>query len=80
MTPDDRLLSYLPWHHSFGGIFEKYTALYNGATLYIDDSLGKDFTRLLANWTEVKPTVYFSVPQIYQQMVVHAQTHPEEEA
>ena len=80
VTPDDRLLSYLPWHHSFGGIFEKYTALYNGATLYIDDSLGKDFTRLLANWTEVKPTVYFSVPQIYQQMVVHAQTHPEEEA
>ncbi len=80
VTPDDRFLSYLPWHHSFGGIFEKYTALYNGATLYIDDSLGKDFARLLANWMEIEPTVYFSVPQIYQQLVVHAQTHPDEEA
>jgi long-subunit acyl-CoA synthetase (AMP-forming) len=79
VTPADRLLSYLPWHHSFGGIFEKYTALYSGATLFIDDSLGKDFTRLLANWMEIQPTVYFSVPQIYQQLVVHAQSHPEDE-
>lgn len=79
VTPDDRFLSYLPWHHSFGGIFEKYTALYNGATLFIDDSLGKDTTRLLANWLDVQPTIYFSVPQVYQQLVVHAQTHAEDE-
>ena len=56
---DDRFLSYLPWHHSFGGIFEKYTALYNGATLHIDDSRGKDFGALRRNWAEVRPTIYF---------------------
>ncbi len=80
VTPEDRFLSYLPWHHSFGGIFEKYTALYNGATLFIDDSLGKDTTRLLANWMDIQPTIYFSVPQVYQQLVVHAQTHAEDES
>ncbi len=79
ITPEDRFLSYLPWHHSFGGIFEKYTALYNAATLTVDDSFGKDFPRLLANWKEVLPTVYFSVPAIYQQLVDHIQVHPEEE-
>ncbi len=80
ISREDRLLSYLPWHHSFGGIFEKYTALYNGATIHIDDSLGKDFELLLRNWEKVRPTVYFSVPRVYQQLVVHAQAHPENES
>ena len=80
VTPDDRFLSYLPWHHSFGGIFEKYTALYHGAVLCIDESLGKDFGVLLRGWKEVQPTIYFSVPKVYQQLAVHAQAHPEDEA
>lgn len=80
ITPEDRFLSYLPWHHSFGGIFEKYSALSNGATLYLDDSLGKDFTLLLRNWMEVQPTVYFSAPRTHQQLAIYAQTHPDEEA
>ena len=42
ISPGDRMLSYLPWHHSFGGIFEKYAALYNGAVLHLDDSFGKE--------------------------------------
>jgi long-subunit acyl-CoA synthetase (AMP-forming) len=78
--PDDRLLSYLPWHHSFGGIFEKYTALYRGATLALDDSFGEDFDLLLRNWKEVRPTVFFSVPKIYQQLVDHVRLHPEDES
>ena len=77
--PEDRFLSYLPWHHSFGGIFEKYTALYNGATIHVDESRGKDLAVLRRNWAEVRPTIYFSVPQIHQQLVVHVQSHPEEE-
>jgi long-chain acyl-CoA synthetase len=28
---------------------------------------------------EVRPTIYFSVPQVYQQLVVHAQTHADDE-
>jgi long-subunit acyl-CoA synthetase (AMP-forming) len=79
VTREDRFLSYLPWHHSFGGIFEKYTALYNGATIHIDDSRGKDFTVLRRNWAEVRPTIYFSVPQVYQQLVTHVQSRPEDE-
>ena len=80
ITPDDRFLSYLPWHHSFGGIFEKYTALYNGATMYLDDSMGRDFATLLRNWLHARPTIYFSVPKIYQQLVAHAHSHPDEES
>ncbi len=79
ITPEDRLLSYLPWHHSFGGIFEKYTALCSGATLALDDSFGKDFDQLLRNWKDVRPTIYFSVPKIYQQLVDYVRTHPGEE-
>ena len=79
LSPRDRLLSYLPWHHSFGGIFEKYTALYNGATIFLDDSLGRDFGTLLRNWMHTRPTIYFSVPKVYQQLVAHAQAHPEDE-
>jgi len=78
ITPDDRFLSYLPWHHSFGGNFEKYSALSNGALLVIDDSQGKSFDLLLRNWAEVRPTVYFSVPKVFQQLVSHAETHPED--
>lgn len=77
ISSQDRFLSYLPWHHSFGGLFEKYAALYHGATLWIDDSLGKDFGRLLDNWRAVQPTVYFSVPKVFQQVVGHAETHPD---
>jgi long-subunit acyl-CoA synthetase (AMP-forming) len=79
VTKEDRFLSYLPWHHSFGGIFEKYTALYNGATIHIDNSRGKDFGVLRRNWAEVLPTIYFSVPHVYQQLVVHVQARPDEE-
>ena len=79
VSKEDRFLSYLPWHHSFGGIFEKYTALYNGATIHIDDSRGKDFGALQRNWAEVRPTIYFSVPHVYQQLVVHVQSRPEDE-
>ncbi|MFI5246856.1 MAG: AMP-binding protein, partial [Gemmatimonadales bacterium] len=80
VTSEDRFLSYLPWHHSFGGIFEKYTALFNGATIHIDDSRGKDFAVLQRNWADVRPTIYFSVPQVYQQLVTHVQTRPEDES
>lgn len=78
ITSADRFLSFLPWHHSFGGLFEKYGALYNGATIWLDDSLGKDFERLLRNWRRARPTVYFSVPKVFQQLVAYAQAHPSE--
>ena len=72
LGPEDRFLSYLPWHHSFGGIFELFGALYSGACLTLDDSYGRDFRRLVENFREIRPTVYFSVPRIYQTLVEEA--------
>lgn len=76
LGPEDRFLSYLPWHHSFGGIFELFGALYSGACLTLDDSYGRDFPRLIENFREIRPTVYFSVPRIYQALVEEARRSP----
>ncbi|HLG34343.1 MAG TPA: AMP-binding protein [Bacteroidia bacterium] len=69
INSDDRFLSYLPWHHSFGGIFELFTALYNGATISLESGYGRDPKIILENWKEVLPTVFFSVPKVYQSLV-----------
>lgn len=66
---NDRFLSYLPWHHSFGGIFELFTALYHGAKISLESSYGKDPAILLENWQKVMPTVFFSVPKIYKELI-----------
>jgi len=66
LNNDDRFLSFLPWHHSFGGIFEKFAAIVNGAVLSLEHGYGKDLDILLNNWETVKPTIFFSVPRIYQ--------------
>ena len=65
----DRFLSYLPWHHSFGGIFELFTALTKGATYSLEDSFGKDPYSIFQNWKLVRPTVFFSVPKVYQALI-----------
>lgn len=62
----DRFLSYLPWHHSFGGIFELFAALCNGATMFLESGYGKDPKEIMQNWKAIKPTVFFSVPKVYQ--------------
>ncbi len=67
--PGMRFLCYLPWHHSFGGLFERFFALHSGGCLVIDDSRGKNVDRLIENFIEIKPHVYFSVPKIYQDIV-----------
>ncbi|HJN63711.1 MAG: hypothetical protein CMI58_02865 [Parcubacteria group bacterium] len=69
VNEEDRFLSYLPWHHSFGGIFELFTAIYNGATYSVESSFGKDTKEIMENWKEIKPTVFFSVPKVYQNLV-----------
>jgi long-subunit acyl-CoA synthetase (AMP-forming) len=75
--PNDVFLSYLPWHHSFGGLFERFMTLYNGCELCLDDSRGKDVERLLENWRHFKPTLFFSVPRIHGQLVSRAVEDPE---
>ena len=69
LDDNDRFLSYLRWHHSFGGIFEKFSALCNGAVLSLESSHGLDPAIIMENWKLVKPTVFFSVPMIYSLLV-----------
>jgi long-subunit acyl-CoA synthetase (AMP-forming) len=66
---NDRFLSYLRWHHSFGGIFELFTALSNGSLLSLESSNGLDPNVIFENWKIVQPTLFFSVPLIYQQLI-----------
>ncbi len=79
LTSNDRMLCYLPWHHSFGGIFEKFNALANGAVLSLESGFGKDIEVLIENWKQVMPTIFFSVPKIYQQLTARARQDKEVE-
>lgn len=63
-----RFLSYLPWDHVFGALFERFFALSNGGCLCLDDSGGKDIDGLLKNFHEIKPHVFFSVPLVYAKL------------
>ena len=72
-----RFLCYLPWHHSFGGLFERFFALHSGGCLAIDDSWGRNTDRLLENFSEIRPHVYFSVPKVYQEIVSKIMVNPE---
>jgi len=76
----DRFLCYLPWHHSFGGIFELFSAIYNGSSYYLESSYGKDAKMIFENWKLVKPTVFFSVPKVYQSLYELAFENKEAEA
>jgi len=76
LSADDVFLAYLPWHHCFGALFERLMALWHGAVLVLDDSRGRDLDRLLANFREVQPTLYLSVPRVYQGLVGRARQDP----
>jgi len=67
--PGMRFLCYLPWHHSFGGLFERFFALHSGGCLAVDDSWGKDIDMLFKNFSEIKPHIYFSVPKVYDEII-----------
>jgi long-subunit acyl-CoA synthetase (AMP-forming) len=69
VNDNDVYMNYLPWHHSFGGLFERFMTLYNGCELCLDDSRGKDIDRLIENWKTFDPTVFFSVPRVHDLLV-----------
>lgn len=75
--PGLRMLCYLPWHHSFGGLFERFFAVAFGGCLALDDGCGKDVDRLLANFAEIRPHLFFSVPKIYQEIAARVQASAE---
>ena len=69
VTENDVLMSYLPWHHSFGGLFERFLTLYSGCELCLDDSRGRNIDRLVDNWRTFNPALFFSVPRVHDQLV-----------
>ena len=64
--PGDRLASYLPWHHSFGALAERWWALGRGATTTLVPGGGRDRDQLVATVRRVRPTVLMSVPKIHR--------------
>jgi long-subunit acyl-CoA synthetase (AMP-forming) len=77
VTDSDVLLSYLPWHHSFGGLFERFLSLYAGCELCLDDSRGRDIDRLLANWKAFNPSIFLSVPRVHDLVLTQCRERPE---
>jgi long-subunit acyl-CoA synthetase (AMP-forming) len=63
--PGDRLASYLPWHHSFGGLAERLWALCRGALLTVVPGGGRERGVLLDTIRAVRPTVFMSVPKVH---------------
>ena len=60
----DRSLAFLPWAHVFGGSVELNTVLAIGGTLAICDNTD----RLVSYLPEVKPTMLFAVPRIWNRI------------
>jgi len=61
ITSADRHLSYLPLAHIFERVFSTIT-LYRGTKVYF---YGGDIFKLAADIADAKPTIFLSVPRLY---------------
>jgi len=77
VTGQDVLMAYLPWHHSFGGLFERNLTLYSGCQLCLDDSRGRDLERLIENWRTFDPSVFCSVPRVHDLLMARCREQPQ---
>ncbi len=64
LTSEDRSLSFLPWAHSFGQTCELHIMVSIGAGLGLNDAV----ENLVANLAEVRPTVLYAVPRIFNRI------------
>jgi len=64
MDSNDRSLSFLPWAHSFGQTCELHCLLSMGASIALNSAVDK----LVDELGEVKPTLLFSVPRIFNRL------------
>ena len=60
----DVSVSFLPWAHSFGQTCELHCLFSRGAAIAIAESVEK----LVDNFVEVRPTILFSVPRIFNRI------------
>ncbi len=75
INENDAFMNILPWHHSFGGLFERFMSFYNGAELCLDDSRGKDIDRIIENWKHYNPTIFFCVPRVHDMLISQCRDH-----
>ncbi|MEB2313512.1 MAG: long-chain fatty acid--CoA ligase [Sorangiineae bacterium] len=61
---NDRSLSFLPWAHSFGQTCELHALLSMGCSMAIND----DVANLVGNLADVRPTILFAVPRIFNRI------------
>ena len=66
---DECTLSFLPWAHVFGGYVELNGLMMVGGSLGLAESVDT----ILANLTEVKPTILFAVPRIWNRIYAGVQ-------
>jgi long-chain acyl-CoA synthetase len=64
MAPDDCSLAFLPWAHVFGQTVELHGLFSMGASMGIAEAVEK----IIDNLNEVKPTLLFSVPRIFNRI------------
>ena len=64
LTPDDVLLSWLPYSHVYARTVDHYLAIVAGVTTCLAVSV----ETLLANWAEVQPTWMTAVPRFYEKV------------
>ncbi len=77
LSEKDTVMGYLPWHHSFGGLFERFLTLYHGCEYCLDDSRGKDLDRLIENWRVYNPSLFFSVPRVHDLLLARCRENAE---
>ena len=63
-SPEDRSLAFLPWSHVFGQVAELHLLISFGSSMAICE--GPD--KILDNLAEVRPTVLFSVPRVFNRI------------
>jgi len=62
------LADWAPWNHTAGANVALGVTVYFGGSLYIDDgrATAKEIHRTVQNAAEVRPTIFFGVPLVYQ--------------
>ena len=73
----DSCVSYLPWHHSFGALAERFWALGCGCCLHIVSHIGQHSQTLIKKIQQVKPSIFMSVPKIHHTIALGGYLHAE---